>query len=44
MTLEKPDPGPGPFTFRITSLTGAQVTESGVALMNGSVVSGTQQF
>lgn len=43
-TQDTPDPGPGPFTFRLTSLTGAQVTESGVALMNGSVVSGTQQF
>jgi len=41
---DTPDPGPGPFTFRVTSLTGQQITDSGIPLMNDAVVQGTQQF
>ncbi|MFO0573474.1 MAG: expansin EXLX1 family cellulose-binding protein [Polyangia bacterium] len=37
-------PGPGPFTFRITSTTDQQITESGVVLKDAQVVQGTQQF
>lgn len=38
------NPGPGPFTFRITSTTDQQITESGVQLKDATVVQGTQQF
>lgn len=41
---DSPAPGKGPFTFRITSTTGATVTESGVTLRDATVVAGTQQF
>jgi expansin (peptidoglycan-binding protein) len=41
---DSPAPGKGPFTFRVTSTTGAQVTESGVTLRDATVVPGTQQF
>lgn len=37
-------PGPGPFTFRMTATSGEQVTETGVALMDSTVVQGSQQF
>jgi expansin (peptidoglycan-binding protein) len=38
------NPGPGPYTFRVTAIDGQQITESGVALMPASVVAGSQQF
>jgi expansin (peptidoglycan-binding protein) len=38
------NPGPGPFTFRITSTTDQQITETGVQLKDATVVQGTQQF
>jgi expansin (peptidoglycan-binding protein) len=41
---DSPAPGKGPFTFRITASTDAQVIESGIALKDATVVSGTQQF
>ncbi|HND12053.1 MAG TPA: expansin EXLX1 family cellulose-binding protein [Pseudomonadota bacterium] len=41
---DTPDPGPGPYTFRITAQSGQQVVESGIALQVGQTVSGTQQF
>ena len=42
--IRSSNPGPGPFTFRVTALDGQQLTESGVALMPAAVVQGTQQF
>ena len=42
--IQANSPGPGPFTFRVTAVSGQQFTESGVALMPSAVVQGTQQF
>ncbi len=38
------NPGPGPYTFRITAVDGQQVTEPGVIFQEGGMVEGTQQF
>jgi expansin (peptidoglycan-binding protein) len=42
--LAPSNPGPGPFTFRVTSTTEKQITDSGIALKDAQVVQGTQQF
>jgi len=41
---DSPDPGPGPYTFRITASDGQQVVESGIPFKVGQTVTGTQQF
>ncbi len=41
---DSPDPGPGPFTFRITSSNDQQLTETGVPFKVAQTVTGTQQF
>lgn len=41
---DSPAPGPGPFTFRVTSLNDKQITETGVALKDATTVPGSQQF
>ena len=43
-TLSSPNGRPGPYTFRLTSLTDVQVVESGVMLSPNGVVAGSQQF
>ncbi len=42
--LDTPDPGPGPFTFRVTAVTGQQVIESAIPLQANGVSVGTKQF
>ena len=42
--IQASSPGPGPYTFRVSAVSGQQLTESGVALMPAAVVQGTQQF
>ena len=37
-------PGPGPFTFRLTSTTDQQITDGGIQLRDAQVVVGNQQF
>ena len=41
---DSPDPGPGPYTFRITATNNQQITESGIPLQVGQTVTGKQQF
>jgi expansin (peptidoglycan-binding protein) len=41
---DSPDPGPGPYTFRITASSGQQIVESGIPLKPDQTVTGTQQF
>ncbi len=41
---DNPDPGPGPYTFRVTASLGEQIVESGIALSPGKTVLGTRQF
>ena len=41
---DNPDPGPGPYTFRITATSDQQITETGVPFQVAKTVTGTQQF
>jgi expansin (peptidoglycan-binding protein) len=42
--IKDSNPGPGPFTFRVTSTTGDQITESGVILGDNTTFQGSQHF